>query len=253
MANDERQTDTFIREVDEELRREQLKALWDRFGWAFIGVCVLIVAVTAGYRGWIWWQEQQAAQAGDRFIAALEAIESGSRDEGEAELREIVEGGSTGYATLARLKLAGETAAAGDSAAALAEYDTLARDGSLSQALRDVAQIRAALLALDMGDSDGAVERAEALNVSGNPWRHAAREVLGTAAYASGDLEAARTYFTSIQEDAETPPDIWQRSGLMVSLIDGQLARPRTTTEGDGQDGAAVDTAPDSGQDTEGE
>ncbi len=77
MANDERQSETFIREVDEELRRDQLKALWKGYAPFIIGVCVLIVAITAGYRGWMWWEERKAAEAGDRFMAALTAIESG--------------------------------------------------------------------------------------------------------------------------------------------------------------------------------
>ncbi len=202
MANDERRTETFIREVDEELRRDQLKALWNRFGWLFIGACVLIVAITAGYRGWLWWEERRAAQAGDRFMAALEAIESGSREEGVAELTAIVEEGSAGYAALARLRLAGESVAAGEKEAALAAYDTLAANQSLTRPLRDLARIRAALVALDIGDLAGAVERADALNVPGNPWRHAAREVLGAAAYESGDLATAREHFVSIQQDA---------------------------------------------------
>jgi hypothetical protein len=231
MANDERRTQTFIREVDEELRREQLKQLWDRFGWLFIGVCVLIVAITAGYRGWLWWEERRAAQAGDRYVAALEALAEGDREEGAAALDAIAEGGDAGYAALARLKLAGESAAAGDKEAALAAYDALAADSSLPQSLRDLARIKAALVALDMGEEAGAVERAEPLNAPGDPWRHAAREVLGTAAYASGDLQTAREYFTSIQEDAETPPDIWQRSGMMIALIDGQLAGPVAETD----------------------
>jgi hypothetical protein len=243
MANDERRTETFIREVDEELRREQLKALWDRFGWLFIGVCVLIVAITAGYRGWIWWEERRAAAAGDRFLAAIEAIEQGDRAEGEAQLTAIVAEGGPGYAALARLKLAGEKVAAGEKEAALAAYDALAGDSSLGEPLRDLARIRAALLALDMGDAAGAAERAETLNVPGDPWRHAAREVLGTAAYSTGDLRKAREYFTSIQEDAETPVDIWQRSGLMISLIDGQL-----TGAGDKED---AKKAPDAEADAE--
>ncbi len=41
-----------FREVDEDLRREQFKRLWDRFGTYVIGLAVLIVVVTAGYRGW---------------------------------------------------------------------------------------------------------------------------------------------------------------------------------------------------------
>ena len=113
MANDERQSETFIREVDEELRRDQLKSLWKRFAPLIIGVCVLIVAVTAGYRGWMWWEERQAAQAGDRFMAALTEIESGDRAKGEAELAAIAAESGAGYSALARLRLAGEKAGGG--------------------------------------------------------------------------------------------------------------------------------------------
>ena len=94
-----------------------------------------------------------------------------------------------------------------------------------------MARIRAALLALDTGDVAGAKERAAPLDTAGNPWRHAAREVLGMAAYKSGELQTARDYFSAIQQDAETPADLWFRSGMMVALIDGQLAAPGT--EGD--------------------
>ena len=152
MANDERQSETFIREVDEELRRDQLKALWKRFAPLIIGVCVLIVAVTAGYRGWMWWQERKAAQAGDRFMAALTEIESGDRAKGEAELAAIAAESGAGYSALARLRLAGEKAGAGDKPAALTAYDAVADDATVPQPLRDLARIRAALLALDTGD-----------------------------------------------------------------------------------------------------
>ena len=54
--------------------------------------------------------------------------------------------------------------------------------------------------------------------------------MIGTAAYQAGDLQAARDAFTEIQQDAETPQDLWIRSGLMVSLIDGQLAAPGSAT-----------------------
>lgn len=226
MANDDRQSQQFIREVDEELRRSQLKAIWDHFAWLIIGVCILVVLITAGYRGWLWWQERQAAQAGDRFMAAVEAVESGDRAAGEAELTRIAAEGGNGYSVLARLRLAGEKAAAGGKPEALAAYDAVAADGEVSAALRDVARIRSALVALDSGDLAGARERAQPLDAPGNPWRHAAREVLGTAAYQSGELAQARDYFTAMQQDAETPSDLWVRSGMMVSLIDGQIAPP---------------------------
>ena len=222
MANDDRQSEHFIREVDEEMRRAQLKSIWDRFAPLIIAVCVLVVLVTAGYRGWLWWQERQAAQAGDQFLAAVELLQGGKRAEGEAALAAIAAEGGGGYPVLAQLRLAGEKAAAGQKAEALAAYDAVAADGSVPDTFRGVAAIRAALLALDTGDAAGATQRATPLNESGNAWRHSAREVLGTAAYQSGDLDAARNYFSQIQEDAETPPDLWVRAGMMVALIDGQ-------------------------------
>jgi hypothetical protein len=226
MANDDRRSEQFIREVDEELRRAQLKAVWDRFAPLIIGVCVAVVAVTAGYRGYIWWQERQAAAAGDRFIAAITALDEGKTAEGEAALNAITEDGAGGYPVLAQLRLAGAKAAAGQREDALAAYDAVVADASTPNALRDVARIRGALIALDARDFAGATERAEPLNAAGNPWRHSAREVLGTSAYASGDLNRAREMFAEIQQDAETPPDLWARSGLMVSLIDGRQAAP---------------------------
>jgi hypothetical protein len=241
MANDDRQSEQFIREVDEEFRRAQLKAVWDRFAPLIIGTCVIIVAVTAGYRGYVWWQERQAAEAGDRYMAALTALESGNTAEAEADLAAIAEEGAGGYPALARLGLAGAKAEAGEGQEAITAYDQVAADSGVAPALRDLARVRAGLIALDMRDFAGATERVAPLNNAGNPWRHTAREILGTAAYASGDPAGAREIFTEIQQDAETPADLWARSGLMISLIDGRIAAPDN-----GADGAAAtsDTAP---------
>lgn len=244
MANDDRQSEQFIREVDEEFRREQLKNLWQRFAPLILGVCVLVVLVTAGYRGWEWWHQRQAAQAGDRFLAALEAVESGDEAKGEEALAAIAAEGDAGYAVLARLRLAGERAAAGQKEEAIALFDAVAGDASLSPPLRDLARMRAALLALDTGDVAAAGDRAEPLNRAGNRWRHAAREVIGMAAYQSGDLETARERFIEIQQDAETPPDLWARAGMMIALIDGQL--PATTAAGAGGPSVGAPDAPPS-------
>jgi hypothetical protein len=225
MSSDDRRSEQFIREVDEELRRAQLKSIWDRFGPLIIGVCVLVVVVTAGYRGWIWWESRQAAQTGDRYIAALDTLGT-DRAAGQAELERFAGETGAGYAALAKLRMAGEKAVAGDKAGALAGFDGVANDSAAAQSLRDLARIRAAMLALDTGDVEGAKSRAEPLNAPGNAWRHLAREVLGTAAYRGAQLQEARDAFTAIQQDAETPPDLWVRAGMMVSLIDGELAAP---------------------------
>jgi hypothetical protein len=161
-------------------------------------------------------------------MEALAKIEGSDRAAGEAELASIAADSDAGYSALARLRLAGEKAGAGAKKEALDAYDAVAADSSVPQPLRDLARIRAAILALDTGDVAGAKVRAIPLNAAGNAWRHAAREVIGTANYQAGDLQAARDAFAEVQQDAQTPQDLWMRSGLMISLIDGQLAAPGT-------------------------
>ncbi len=98
-------TDIF-REVEEDIRRDQIKRAWDRLGPYVLGVAVLIVLGTAGYRGWEYWQGRQAAATGDRFIAALQLATDGKHDDAIKALQVIIYNGSGGYPVLARFRLA---------------------------------------------------------------------------------------------------------------------------------------------------
>lgn len=245
MAQDDRQSEQFIREVDEEYRRAQLKQVWDRFAPFIIGACVAVVLVTAGYRGYLWWQAREAAREGDIYLTATEQLETDA-EAAKAALAAIAGEASEGYALLARLRLAEANADTGDNAAAISAFDELAADGGLDQPVRSLARIRSALLSLNSGDVEGAKTRAEPLVVAGNPWRHLAREIVGTAAYQSGDLAGAREAFLAIQDDAEAPADLRARSNLMVGLIDGQIAAdaPASSAPANSPAGQATDNAP---------
>ena len=223
MAHDDNTSDQFIREVDEELRRDQLAALWKQYGRYLIAVCVLVVAVTAGFRGYDWWRARQAAERGDAYLDALEAQEQGNRETAQALLSGLSDSGG-GYGVLARFQQAAAALDAGDSSTAIAAYDALAADTSMEANLRDLARLRAALVALDSGDPAGAASRVESLAVAGNPWRHAAREILGTVAYTDKRLDEARGLFAQVQSDAEAPAGLRSRANVMISLIDGMLA-----------------------------
>jgi len=48
-------------EVDEEVRREQLKKLWDRYGNYVVAAAFLLVAAVAAWRGYMWWEGKKAA------------------------------------------------------------------------------------------------------------------------------------------------------------------------------------------------
>lgn len=224
MVDPDRTTDQFIREVDEEIRRDQLKAIWQRYGIAIIAACVLIVLVTGGWRGWVWWTAREAAQDGDAYLTAVTVEADGRTDEAAAAFERLRADGSRSYPALARFQLASVKAKGLDKAGALADFDAIAADGSVEAGLRDVARLRGGLLALDANDPAGAANRVSALAAAGNPFRNAAREILGLSAYAGGDLAKSRQYFVDIQSDAESPQGLRSRAGVMLSLIDGQSA-----------------------------
>jgi hypothetical protein len=223
-----------FREVDEDIRRDQLKKIWDRFGIYVIGLAVVIVAVTAGIRGWQYFQERQARQAGDRFVAAMELIKDGKAEDAEAALAELVKDGSGGYPTLARFRLAVAKAEAGDTPGAVADLDAIAADSSAPQLIRDMARLRAGLLLVDTASVADLQARIGTLAQTGNPWRSSAREILGLAAWRSGDLVSAQKYFEEITKDQDRPQNVGARADLMLSLIRAKQEAPAAAEKPEG-------------------
>ena len=136
-------------EVDEEVRREQLKKLWDRYGNYVAAAAVLLVLAVAAWRAYMWWEAKKAAETGAAFEAAITLAESGKRSEAEAAFADIAGHGTSGYRHLARMREAAELAQT-DPKAAIAAYDQIAADGSVGHVLQDLALLRAgALLRLE--------------------------------------------------------------------------------------------------------
>src|SRR5436190_24046265 len=99
-----------FQEVDEEVRREQLKKLWDRYGNYVVAALILVVAAVAAWRGYTWWEAKKAAEAGAAFEAASTLAEAGKRNEAEAAFGKIASDGTSGYRHLARMREAAELA-----------------------------------------------------------------------------------------------------------------------------------------------
>src|SRR3546814_2346080 len=133
-----------IREVNEELRSDQIKGVWSRYGKLIIAAAVLIVISTAGYRGYEYWQTHNASQSGDRFLAALKLAGENKHDEALAALQALEQEGTGGYPVLARMRSAALLAEMGDTAGAIAAFSAVGKESSAPEAMRDVARLRAA-------------------------------------------------------------------------------------------------------------
>ena len=204
-------------EVDEEVRREQLKKLWDRYGNLFVALALLIVVGVAGWRGYQYWQDKKAAETGAQFTAAALLAEQGKHDEAEKAFARVAVDGAGGYRVLARLREAAELAAR-DPKAAVAAYDDIAASSSTGQPLKDFAAVRAAMLLIDSAPLAEIDRRLEPISGAGAPFRHSARELLAFAAWKAADTAAMRKWADLIRGDLETPPAVRQRVDVLMSL-----------------------------------
>jgi len=191
-------------EVDEEVRREQFKKLWDRYGNLVVVLAFLIVAAVGGWRFYQYWQDKKAAEAGAQFTAAALLAEQGKHEEAEKAFARVAAEGAAGYRVLARLREAAELAAR-DPKAAVAVYDDIAASSSTGQPLKDFAAVRAAMLLVDSAPLADITRRLEPISGAGAPFRHSARELLAFAAWKAGDTTAMRKWTTLIRADVEMP------------------------------------------------
>jgi hypothetical protein len=208
----------FFDEVDEEVRREQLKKLWERYNWLIVTVAILIVAGVGGWRGYQYWQNKQAAEAGAKFEAALKLSEDNKHAEAEVAFAQVVATAPSGYRMLARFQAAAEIVAR-DKPAAVKAYDTLAADTSLGQTERDLAQLRASALLVDTAPYAEIKQRLEPLSAQERTFHHSARELLALSAWRGNDSTATRQWIDLITTDADTPASLRARIESLKALL----------------------------------
>ncbi len=205
-------TDSFINEVTEEVRREKLYGYLRRYGW--IGVAAVLALVGgAAFNEYRNAQERAAAEAtGDALLAALEVDDASARADAMAGID--TDGPSAAVALLLRAATQEE---AGDYAAASETLTALATNGDVPEMYRDLAAFKAAMLPTD----DIAARKAnlEALSAAGRPFSLLAQEQLAYLALDEGDTEGAIAILRRIEEDAAVTRGLRDRvQTLMVAL-----------------------------------
>lgn len=221
--------DTFIREVDEEYRRDQLTSFWTRYGrWILIIVGLALVALAA----FLWWREEQVKARGElseQFSAAQQGLGLGDA-KAKAEIDRFASGDYSGYTAIAKFTKATQAAENGDNAGALAIYADLSADKALPQSVRDLASVRAIRLEYDNLAPAKAIERLQPLAKPGAPWFGVAGEMLAIAYLRDGKAELAGPIFAAIANDETIPPTLRQRAQQMAASL-GALPVPSVAGE----------------------
>ncbi|MFO8125681.1 tetratricopeptide repeat protein [Yoonia sp.] len=205
-------SDSFINEVTEEVRREKLFGYLRRYGWIAVAAVLLIVGGAA-------WNEYRNAQArstaqatGDALLAALEENDPAARAAAMADVD--AEGAAVAVTLLLRAATQQE---AGDLAASADTLSAVVTNPDLPEMYRDLAAFKAAMLPTD----DTAARRAnlDALSQPGQPFRLLALEQIAYLTLAQGDRDGAIAILRQIEEDAGVTRGLRERvQTLMVAL-----------------------------------
>lgn len=247
--------DSFLREVQDEIRREQLKKLWDRFG-IFIVAGVVLLLIGVGVYQWNTSSRIAREQkAGATFESATRLASEGKNADALKAFEDIAKGGPAGYAALAQLRVAAEHVKAGKTAEALAAYEALSSKSGVDQLLRDFATLQAAVLRLDQADWTEMKNRLTPLLDEKQAWRAEAREVLGIAALKAGNDEEASKLFEQLLGDRAASTGMSRRVQEMLAVLTdraaAKTARAGASATGDKTEKAAPAAADAKGKPSE--
>lgn len=212
--------DGFLREIEEELRQENLKKAWDKYGIYVVIVVLAIVLGVAGFKGWQYWDHRTRAKESAAFAAAAQLETNGKTDQALAAFGKIEKDAGGGYAMLARFREATLLAKSGKLTAASASFEALANDDSIPARYRDLARLQAGIYALNAGaDGNKVADEMKPLRADGNAYRFSAMEVSALALVNAGKTDEAKKMLKTLTEDAGVPRDIAGRAGELLQTL----------------------------------
>ena len=219
MAQPPQANEAFLREVDDELRRDQALTLWRRYGRLAIVGLVLALAALAGF---LWWQQHRidvAGQQGVELGKALDELGTNNLKAAQPRLDALAREGNAGYAALARYTQADIALQKNDLKGAAAKLAEVARDEDAPAAMRDLALVRQTLAEYDSLRPQQVIDRLRRLVVKSGAFHGSAGEMTAIAHLRMGRRDLAGKLFGEIARDETAPPSIRQRVVQMAGVL----------------------------------
>jgi hypothetical protein len=207
-----------FREIDEELRRDNLRQLWSRYGRYIIAIAVFALVVAGGIVAWQDHQLSERRAQSTRYASALTLARDGKESDAVKVFAAIAHEGG-GYAVLASFEEAGLLAKSGDREAAAVAYDLIAEASDIDPNLRGLAVLLSVMQRMPQADPHTTIDRLGPLTASGNPWRPTAIELTALARLQSGDKSGALDLFKSLADDPATPQGLRARAAEMAVAL----------------------------------
>jgi hypothetical protein len=213
------QQDVFLREVDDALREAELKSILSRYGKPIGGAIAAGLVMLAGY---LWWDNSTKQAAGERSeqaTIALDKLEAGNAAAALADLESLTKDGSDGSKAAAAMTRAAILVQQGKAEDGAKAFAAIAADEVAPQAYRDLATIREVSLRFEAMQPQQVIDRLKPLAVPGNAWFGSAGELVGMAYLKLGKPDQAGPLFAAIGKNTEVPTTLRTR----MRQVAGQL------------------------------
>ena len=211
--------EAFLREVDEDLRRDRMVGFFRRYGrLVVLGLGIFLVLLALG----LWWRNHRAALAGydsERLTVALAGVETGGNPADAATLKSLEQSPRDGYRAAARLAQAGVAERKGDVKTAVAGYQAIAGDSGLPQPMRDLATLRAVAAEFNTLAPPAAIDRLKGLTIPGTAYYPSAAEMTAVAWLKLDRRDKAGPLFAGIARDAQAPASLRGRAAAMATAL----------------------------------
>ena len=210
-------TDEFIREVDEDVKEEKRLKLWKKFFPYVVSISLGIVLFTSGFVFWEGYSNDQRQKLGDDFTAAVVLANEDDLDASLMALDRIVDKGSDGYVTMAKMKKASILIEQGRIDEGLEIYKDLEKN-AVDQSFRDIATILYVLNSLNNESKDDLLKKIIPLENS-EIWKSSALELKGYIYLRNNEIAKAIEAFETISKLPSKPGDLSQRAKNLINLL----------------------------------
>ena len=216
------ESDSFISEVSEEVRRDRLYATLRRYRW-LIAAAVLLLVGGAAFNAW--WEARQraaAAAAGDALAVALAETDPVAR----AEALGGFAAANPRASVLARLAQAGSLEAAGDRDGAARLLGEVASDGAAAPTWRSLAALQRVMLLGAAMDGSERQATLEGLVAPGAPFRALALEQRALMHLDAGDRPAAIADLQALLAEPTATEALRSRARQLILAAGGSIEPP---------------------------
>ena len=216
-SEEEQQFESFMSEVESDLRDEAMNNLWKNYSAYIVGAALALVAGVSGYQLYNNYASERREQMAMTYAAAAEAVDSGSFDDALSKLKAIKQVSGEGYSSVARLAEASVLIDQDKMAEALSIYELLAASDS-DPVFRDLAVILKTMHSMDTADPGTLEVELAPLSGLGQPFRHSALELSALLAAKQGARKRAQQYLAEILDDPSAPSGLMSRARDLADL-----------------------------------